>query len=73
MFTNNIDDARTGLFRVVKVSETVGQSGAKMEQCCSRSFGHVLVLDALPRTASTRQVQKTLLRERWTLGRDVGR
>ena len=26
---------------------------------------HVLVLDALPRTASTRQVQKTLLRERW--------
>jgi len=25
----------------------------------------VLVLDALPRTASTRQVQKTLLRERW--------
>jgi len=34
---------------------------------------HVLVLDALPRTASTRQVQKTLLRERWTLGRDVGR
>jgi fatty-acyl-CoA synthase len=34
---------------------------------------HVLLLDALPRTASTRQVQKTLLRERWTLGREVGR
>jgi len=34
---------------------------------------HVLLLDALPRTASTRQVQKALLRERWTLGREVGR
>jgi fatty-acyl-CoA synthase len=32
---------------------------------------HVLVLDALPRTASTRQVQKTLLRERWA--RETGR
>jgi len=30
---------------------------------------HVLVLDALPRTASTRQVQKTLLRERWARDR----
>jgi acyl-CoA synthetase (AMP-forming)/AMP-acid ligase II len=26
---------------------------------------HVWVLDALPRTASTRQVQKTVLREQW--------
>jgi fatty-acyl-CoA synthase len=34
---------------------------------------HVVLLDALPRTASTRQVQKTLLRERWTLGRELGR
>jgi fatty-acyl-CoA synthase len=33
----------------------------------------VMVLDALPRTASTSQVQKALLRERWTLGREVGR
>jgi acyl-CoA synthetase (AMP-forming)/AMP-acid ligase II len=34
---------------------------------------HVLVLDALPRTASTRQVQKTLLRERWTRAHAAGR
>ncbi len=34
---------------------------------------HVLLLDALPRTASTRQVQKALLRERWTLARQPGR
>jgi fatty-acyl-CoA synthase len=29
---------------------------------------HVRFLDELPRTASTRQVQKALLRERFTLG-----
>jgi fatty-acyl-CoA synthase len=29
---------------------------------------HVMLLDTLPRTASTRQVQKTLLRERWITG-----
>ncbi len=34
---------------------------------------HVLVLDALPRTASTRQVQKTLLRERWARAHETGR
>ena len=30
---------------------------------------HVLFVDALPRTASTRQVQKTVLREQWLLAR----
>jgi acyl-CoA synthetase (AMP-forming)/AMP-acid ligase II len=29
---------------------------------------YVRIVTALPRTASTRQVQKTLLREQWTRG-----
>src|SRR5262249_24506816 len=33
---------------------------------------HVLFLDTLPRTASTRQVQKALLREQWTLSCKTG-
>ena len=64
----------------VVVAAVVPQAGATLaedevvEHVRSQLAGykkprHVLVLDELPRTASTRQVQKTLLRERWARDR----
>jgi fatty-acyl-CoA synthase len=76
-----VPDARWG---EAVVAAVVPRAGAALDEAAvvthvrDRLAGykkpqHVLLLDALPRTASTRQVQKTLLRERWTLGREVGR
>jgi acyl-CoA synthetase (AMP-forming)/AMP-acid ligase II len=64
----------------IVVAAVVPQAGATLaedevvEHVRSQLAGYkkprqVLVLDALPRTASTRQVQKTLLRERWARDR----
>jgi acyl-CoA synthetase (AMP-forming)/AMP-acid ligase II len=64
----------------ITVAAVVRRPGAALshtdvvEHVRSRLAGYkkpraVQFLDALPRTASTRQVQKTLLREQWIMGR----
>jgi fatty-acyl-CoA synthase len=69
-----VPDARWGEVPVAAVvarpgaglteADVVAHVGARLAGYKKPRF--VCFLDALPRTASTRQVQKTLLRERWT-------
>src|SRR5262245_48388060 len=70
-----VPDAHWGEVAVAAVVRRPGAAlaeGAVVEHVRAKLAGykkprHVLFLDALPRTASTRQVQKTVLREQWLL------
>ena len=43
MFTDDVHNAGTGFFRVVKVGYTVGEPGTKVEQRCRWPVGHAVV------------------------------